>query len=131
MNDPNAMGTKSDAGLLILRVGLGICFILLLALKQSNAAAVFVSHPGRLWPLVALSAGALFVVIGFFTRVTAIVMAFSWVWAMYSGLHGGQRFVSLPYRSILFLIVFATLALTGPGRFSLDERRNRSVARDS
>ncbi len=131
MNEASIVGKKSDAGLLILRVGLGICFILLFALKQSDGAAVFVNHPGRLWPLVALSVGALLVTLGFFARAPAVFMVFSWAWAMYSGLQGGQQFVSLPYRSILFLIAFAALALTGPGRFSLDERRNRSVHRDS
>jgi len=111
---------RIDAGLLTLRVGIAISFILLYALPQAQSAEVFGYHPGRYWPLVALSFGAAAVLLGVATRLVSACLALSWAWAAYIELASGQRWESLPVRAVLFLILFATLALTGAGRFSVD-----------
>ena len=111
---------RIDAGLLTLRVGVAISFILLYALPQSQSAEVFGHHPVSYWPLVALSFGAAAVSLGVATRLVSVCLALSWACAAYVELEAGQRWESLPIRAVLFLILFATLALTGAGRFSVD-----------
>jgi uncharacterized membrane protein YphA (DoxX/SURF4 family) len=124
MSAPQAQGRifepAIDAGLLTLRIGLGISFVFLFALKQSDSAEVFIRHPGRVWPLAALAIGALLVTFGFLARIAAGLSAMGWAWALYSGLQAGEVWYNLPVRAALFVIVFAALALTGPGRFSID-----------
>jgi uncharacterized membrane protein YphA (DoxX/SURF4 family) len=114
------LSRRTDTGLLLLRVGLGISFVLLFALKQSEGASIFLYHPGRLWPLVGLALGATMVTFGFVTRLAACALAVSWAWALYSGLHLGQSEFNEPVRSALFSMSFFTLFLSGPGKFSID-----------
>jgi uncharacterized membrane protein YphA (DoxX/SURF4 family) len=111
---------RLDTGLLTLRVGAGLSFILLFGLRQSQGASVFIYHPGRVWPLVALSFGALLVVSGFHARLAAGAVALAWAWAVYSGLRGGAEWFALPTRAFLYFLLFTALALTGPGKFSLE-----------
>jgi uncharacterized membrane protein YphA (DoxX/SURF4 family) len=111
---------RLEAGLLALRIGAGVSFVLLFGLKQSQGANVFIYNPGRLWPLLALSFGALLVAIGFRTRLAAGAVALAWAWAVYSGLQGRAEWFALPTRAFLYFILFTALALTGPGKFSLD-----------
>jgi uncharacterized membrane protein YphA (DoxX/SURF4 family) len=111
---------RLDAGFFALRIGAGVSFVLLFGLKQSQGASVFINHPGRVWPLLALSFGALLVAIGFRTRLAAGAVALAWAWAVYSGLRGGVEWFVLPTRAFLYFMLFAALALTGPGKFSLD-----------
>ena len=113
-------GRHVDAGLLVLRVGMAISFVLLFSLKAAEGADVFLYHPGRLWPLVLLCVGAAVVGVGFMTRLAAGAMTVSWLWVLYSELHLGKPFFSLPVRSVLFSGLFLTLCLTGAGRFSID-----------
>jgi uncharacterized membrane protein YphA (DoxX/SURF4 family) len=109
-----------DAGLLTLRIGLGISFVvLLIVLKQSYGAEVFIHPPGRLWPLAALAIGALLVTFGFLVRIAAVLSAMGWALTLYSALHADVWY-SLPVTAALYVIVFAALALTGPGRLSID-----------
>jgi uncharacterized membrane protein YphA (DoxX/SURF4 family) len=118
----NADKTRVDAGLLLLRIGVGANFLLLFLLKQAEASAVFALHPSRTWPLLALASGAVLVTVGFLTRVAAAAMTLSWTWALATGLYLGQPFYLFPVRAVLFIIIFATLAFTGAGRFSVDRR---------
>ena len=107
---------RIDTGLLILRIGIAISSILLYALPQSQSAEVFSRH----WPLVVLSLGAALVSLGVATRLLSACLALSWAWAAYIELEAGQRWEALPIRAILFVFLFATLALTGGGKFSVD-----------
>jgi len=109
-----------DAGLLALRLCLGTIFVLLFALKQSEAGTIFPFHPGRVWPIVILALGAALVTAGLRTRLIAAGMALGWAWALGTGLYLGQPYYIFPVRSFLFATVFASLALTGAGRFSVD-----------
>jgi uncharacterized membrane protein YphA (DoxX/SURF4 family) len=123
------LSRRIDTGLLLLRVGVGISCVLLFALKQSEGANIFLYHPGRLWPLVALALGTTMVTFGFLTRPVACALAVSWLWALYSGLHLGQAEFSEPMRSALFSISLFTLFLSGPGRFSIDAATRRRETR--
>jgi hypothetical protein len=109
-----------DAGLLVLRIGIGVSFAFLVALKQSEAAKIFVTPSGRLWPLLALSIGACLVVFGFFTELAAALSALGWAWAMYSGLRADMEWIVLPVRAAQYVIVFSALGITGPGSYSFD-----------
>ncbi|MBZ5538757.1 MAG: hypothetical protein LAO31_22655 [Acidobacteriia bacterium] len=111
---------KIDVGLLALRIGLGFSFVLLFVLIQADGARIFILHPGRLWPLVGLSIAALLVVCGFLTELASALSVLSWAWALYSGLQAGDQWFVLPFRAALYVILFAALAITGPGKFSLD-----------
>ena len=104
----------------MLRIGVELSFILLFTLKQSGAEQIFVLHAGRVWPLVILSIVAFSVTAGFLTEFTASLSSLAWAWAMYSGLRAGVEWYSVPIRAALYVILFAALATTGPGRFSLD-----------
>jgi hypothetical protein len=106
-------------------------FILLYALPQSQSAEVLGYHSGHYSPLVALSFGAAAVSLGVATRLLSACLALSWAWAAYVELAAGQRWESLPVRAVLFFILFAVLALTGAGRYSVDNwlRRYPAVQR--
>ena len=80
---------QSDAGILILRFGVGVNFVLLFALKQAEAGSVFVH---RTWPLAALALGAGLVTLGFRTRVVAGCMALAWGWILGYGIYCRQPF---------------------------------------
>jgi uncharacterized membrane protein YphA (DoxX/SURF4 family) len=112
--------SRIDAGLLILRVGIGLSFIFLFGLKQSEASKIFIDLPGRSWPLVLLSIAAFAVVCGFFSRLAATLSASMWALAMYSALRVGVEWFILPIRSAEFVVLFTALAATGPGKYSLD-----------
>ena len=116
----NPGGLQSDAGLLALRLGVGTVFVLLSVLRHGEGGTVFIFHPGRAWPLIALGAGAALVTLGFQTRVVSTCIALAWAWALGTGLYLGQTFYLFPVRAVLFVIVFAALAFTGAGRFSVD-----------
>jgi putative oxidoreductase len=62
---------------------------------------------------------ALLIALGLFTRLSAACAALSMAGAFYFSLRVGEE----PLRAALYLLIFATLALTGPGRFSLDYLR--------
>jgi hypothetical protein len=122
MTIPRKSETTTDAGLLVLRIGTGLCFPLLIALKQSEGRTIFISHSGRSLPLVLLSAGALLVTAGLLTRLAAGIVGSWWIWVAYSVLHAGWDWQVMPVRAILFAFLFATLTITGPGKFSIDSR---------
>jgi putative oxidoreductase len=76
------------------------------------------------------SVGALFVACGLWTRVAAVSAAISMAGALYVSLRLGEE----PLRAALYLTMFSALALTGPGKFSIDyvverQRQNRNRAR--
>lgn len=112
-----------DTGLLLLRIGAGIAFVVLFALKQSRGEDIFPYHPGRIWPLFALTIGALLVTFGFLTRPVACILAFGWTWALCTELRLGESaFIkALAIRS-LQCHVFHPIAFR-PGRFSIDANR--------
>lgn len=86
--------------------------------------------PGWLGLYAALceSVASLLVAVGLLTRLAALFAALSMAGAFYVSLRLGEE----PLRALLYFTIFAALALTGPGRFSLDHvlrRRNTQEAR--
>lgn len=118
---------RMNAGLLLLRLGVGGSFVLLFTMKSSEAAKIFVEHPGQIWPLAGLSAAALLVTCGAATRLAATCASLAWTLALYSGLEAHEPWYALPVRSALYVILFATLTITGAGRFSVDSWFERYV----
>jgi hypothetical protein len=113
-------GSRIDVGLLTIRVGIGLSFVFLIALKQSEAAKIFVAPSGQLLSLVSLSIGACLVVFGFLTALAAVLSALGWAWAMYSGLRANVEWIILPLRAAEYVIVFSALGIIGPGKYSFD-----------
>ena len=70
-----------------------------------------------LWITLNESVGAFLIGCGLFTRVAAISLALGMVGALYTSIRLGEDWL----RAALYLIVFATLALTGPGKLSIDQ----------
>jgi putative oxidoreductase len=73
------------------------------------------------------SVGALFIALGLFTRVSAALTALSMAGALYFSLRVGEASWQL---AAIYVLSFVTLALTGPGKLSIDQllksRRQRS-----
>jgi uncharacterized membrane protein YphA (DoxX/SURF4 family) len=140
-------GGQSDAGLLLLRAGAGLSLCILFGLPKLKDAAYY-GHTGQ-WAfgdfnrkaglpapvLVAYfqslneSLGALFVACGLFTRYAAGSLFLSFVVAAYCSQRVGEEaWLMAGY----FALMFATIALTGPGKLSIDFARNcRAAARAS
>jgi putative oxidoreductase len=64
------------------------------------------------------SLGAILISVGLFTRVAAFFAAMSMSAAFYTSLRMGWE----PLRAFIYLFIFAALAVSGAGRFSLDFR---------
>jgi len=80
-----------------------------------------------LWVTFNESIGAFLVGCGLFTRVLAASAGLGMAGALYTSVRLDEDWL----RAALYLIVFAALSLTGPGRFSIDRRwqtrnKNRS-----
>jgi uncharacterized membrane protein YphA (DoxX/SURF4 family) len=125
-----------SAGLLLLRVGAGVCIFSLFGLDKLKGAYLYF-HGGQPWPFVGFnksvgiyapllvacfqslveSLGVALVAVGFFTRVAALSVAIGFAAATYFSHKLGE--VSWILAAAYFLM-FAAIALTGPGKFSLD-----------
>jgi uncharacterized membrane protein YphA (DoxX/SURF4 family) len=77
-----------------------------------------------LWITFNESIGALLISAGLCTRVLAASSALGMAGALYTSLRLGEDAL----RAALYLIIFVTLALTGPGKLSLDHCFKRRAA---
>ena len=124
-----------DSGLLALRLGIGFgLFWLHGRAKLVSASAYLLSAqkwdfvnvvaslgfpvPGAFAAAAALteSVGALLLAAGLLTRTAGAALAFNMAVAIALHLRGGQT----PELALLYLLPALSLALTGPGRYSLD-----------
>lgn len=62
---------------------------------------------------------ALFLVIGLFTRLSAIPLIIAMIYAAFV-FHAQDDFVQAQEKPILFLVTYIAILLIGPGRYSLD-----------
>ena len=69
-----------------------------------------------LWITFNESIGAFLIGCGFLTRVMAASAALGMAGALYTSVRLGEDWL----RAALYLIIFVTLSLTGPGKFSVD-----------
>jgi uncharacterized membrane protein YphA (DoxX/SURF4 family) len=124
-----------DAGLLVLRIGAGVSLLLLFGLQKLHDGWAFL-HTGR-WQFVDFnrkmglpapvlvaflqtlneSIGALLLAGGCLTRFAAASLAFGFAVATYCSLKAAEAAWMM---AGCFCIIFTTLLLTGPGKFSID-----------
>jgi uncharacterized membrane protein YphA (DoxX/SURF4 family) len=78
-----------------------------------------------IWITFNESVGAFLIGCGFLTRLLAASLGLGMVGALYTSVRLGEDWL----RAALYLIIFVTLVLTGPGEFSLDHllKRNKSA----
>jgi uncharacterized membrane protein YphA (DoxX/SURF4 family) len=128
--------SRLDVGLLAIRIGIGLSFVLLLALKPADATKFLVKATGtvaagHLWPASILSMAAFFLMFGLFTRAVGALSALACLYAVVATLHSGLPWFVLPVLSAESFVLFTALAITGPGRFSLDHLRQRRPSAQS
>lgn len=124
------MGYLNDLGLFLLRVSVSATMILAHGLPKLLNPAPFIEHlasKGYPAPSVlgymAISAETLFpllIVLGLFTRVSAVVAAGNMLVAglVHHVVLGGDPFDRWE-KALLYMVVFLTIAVTGPGGWSL------------
>jgi putative oxidoreductase len=124
----------ADSGLLALRLGIGFGLFWLHGRAKLGSASGYL-FSARKWDFVnvvaslgfpapaafataaaiAESLGALLLAVGLLTRSAGAAVAFTMVVAISLHLRGGQT----PELALLYLLPAVSLALTGPGRYSL------------
>ena len=124
----------NDIGLLILRVSIGLLMAFAHGLgkieKLMGPGPIQFPDPIGLGPKLSLilAGGAefflsFFLVLGLFTRLVSIPLAFTMIVAVFI-FHADDPFSKMEY-GILFLIPYVTLIFSGAGRFSIDHWINK------
>jgi len=134
-----AHGILPDVGLMTLRIGTGLCLVVLHGWsKLAEAVGYFQGHD---WDLVHLtrslgfpapaffavcaalseSVGAFLVACGLYSRLAAAAVAFNMLVAIYADLRDGSSIED----AYLYAVPLCTLLLTGPGALSLDHLLQR------
>lgn len=131
MNESNKI---KDLGLLIVRLGLGLAFILVYGLSKLTAGPELWKNLGKamqntgiywypeFWGFMSMTAellGGLLLVLGFLFRPAAFLMAFNMFVAMMSHFAKLDQWMRVA-TPIQLMCVFIALMLIGPGSFSLD-----------
>jgi uncharacterized membrane protein YphA (DoxX/SURF4 family) len=110
---------KPGAGLLILRISLGITILLHSGVYLTGAAG----HSG--WTVIAGPAGiagSLLLLIGFLTPLVSVSVCLGAIFASLSHLQSPTDMHNIDLSAICCILVAAALAFLGPGAFSLDAR---------
>ena len=125
-----------DTGLLVIRLGLGVQFILHGYPKIVGGPEVWTRLGGAMsnfgidfapgfWGFMAALAefgGGILLLPGLLVRPAAILLAFTMLVASTFHLSNGDPFVQTTSRPLELLVVFVGLVCIGGGRFSLDKR---------
>lgn len=131
----SALGRFKNTGLLLLRIGLGIMFVmhgypkLLGGPERWEGVGGAMGHVGVsflpvVWGLAAAlaeTAGGLCILLGLFFRPAAIALAFTMLIASLSHLGRGDGLMGASH-AIEMGVVFLGLAFIGPGKYSVDKR---------
>jgi len=124
-----------DSGLLLMRIGLGIAFIIHGLPKLVGGVAVWeelgvamgfigVTAFPAFWGFMAGLAefgGGILIIAGFLFRPACLVLAFTMLMAMIYHIGKGEDFVQFSH-AMEDGIVFLALFLIGPGKYSMDEK---------
>ena len=108
--------TSVDTGLLGLRLGALVVTILVYVLRTTGAALTFAGHPDGTWILVIVGPLAALVALGVWARRAATLLSIIWFWSAVAGAIWAHRFALYPVRGVELGILYAGLALMGPGR---------------
>ena len=129
------LGKHRDTGLLIMRIGLGIAFVIHglpkltkgpEAWKTVGAAMgnIGIHVYPEIWGFMAAlteSLGGVLLILGLFYRPICLLLAFTMTVATLKHYKGGDDFMNKTSRPLELAIVFLGLSFIGPGRFSVDK----------
>lgn len=130
-----------DIGLLVLRVGIGIIFILhgfpkLMGGVEtwtqigSTMSIIGINFAPTLWGFMAAfaeSIGGFLIILGLMHRPIALMLVFTMIIALLMHVTGGDPF-GIFSNALKALVVFVALFITGPGKYSVDYRYFRMIA---
>ena len=130
-----------DVGLLILRIGIGIIFMIhglpkLLGGVEtwtqigSTMSLIGISFAPTFWGFMAASSeaiGGLFIILGLLHRPVALMLVITMLMALLMHVTGGDSF-GIYSNALKGLVVFIALAITGPGKYSLDYMYLRRIS---
>ena len=140
----NSLGRHSNFGLLVMRVGLGIAFILhglgkfqggseTLTMVGSAMGNLGITKGHYVFGLIAASGellGGLLVLLGAYFRPACLLLV--WILAVALLMHFSRGDAFLVYSHPLeLLFVFVGLLFVGPGRLSIDGEGHRKLLRKS
>ncbi|RZA02818.1 MAG: DoxX family protein [Proteobacteria bacterium] len=123
-----------DFGLLVMRLGIGLSFIMHGSQKMFGGVETWtqvgssmtnfgMNHYHYIWGFLAAFAefgGGIFLILGFLTRPAAIMMWFTMVVATTMHVLKGDGFQVYSH-ALEMSVVFFALIFVGPGRFSIDQ----------
>ena len=130
-----------NAGLLVLRIGFGIIFIIHGLPKLmggvetwtqlgSTMSMIGISFAPAFWGFMAAAAeaiGGLFIILGLLHRPVAIMLVFTMIVAVLMHVMSGDPF-GVYSNALKALVVFVALAITGPGKYSIDDNYFRMIS---
>ena len=133
--------TLVNAGLLVLRIGIGLIFIIHGVPKLmggvegwtqlgSTMSIVGISFAPAFWGFMAAATevvGGLFIILGLLHRPVAVMLVFTMIVAVLMHVTAGDPF-TVYSNALKALVVFVALAITGPGVYSVDYRFLRRIA---
>lgn len=130
-----------DLGLLILRIGIGIIFLFHGWSKitggvetwtqlGSTMSTLGITFAPAFWGFMAAFAevvGAVFIIFGLLLRPMSLLLIFTMIVALITHVTMGDPF-GIYSNALKAMVVFVTLFITGPGKYSVDYRYFRRIA---
>lgn len=130
-----------NAGLLVLRIGIGIIFIIHGLPKLmggvetwtqlgSTMSMMGISFAPAFWGFMAAAAeavGGLFIILGLLHRPVALMLVFTMIVAVLMHVMSGDPF-GVYSNALKALVVFVALTITGPGKYSIDYHYFRIIS---
>lgn len=130
-----------NAGLLVLRIGIGIIFIfhgfpkLMGGVETwtqlgSTMSVMGITFAPAFWGFMAAATevgGGLFIIFGLLHRLVALMLIFTMVVALLVHVSAGDPF-AVYSNALKALVVFVAFAISGPGVYSLDYKFFRRIA---
>ena len=130
-----------NAGLLVLRIGIGIIFIfhgfpkLMGGVEPwtqlgSTMSVMGITFAPAFWGFMAAATevgGGLFIIFGLLHRLVALMLIFTMVVALLVHVSAGDPF-AVYSNALKALVVFVAFAISGPGVYSLDYKFFRRIA---
>ena len=128
--------TKRDIGILIIRVCIGLSMLAFHGIPKISGGLpawekiglamgnIGINFLPTFWGFAAAlteTLGSLFIILGLWTRPSALLLAFTMLIATITHLIQGDGF-SVASHSFELLAIFVALFFTGPGKYSIDKK---------